>query len=53
MIKGKTVTTISGKIISIEAETICIHGDSKQSVEFASAINKASKENNIAIRSIS
>ena len=53
VIKGKTVTTISGKIIPIEAETICIHGDSKQSVEFASAINKASKENNIAIRSIS
>ena len=53
MIKEKTVTTISGKIIPIEAETICIHGDSKQSVEFASAINKASKENNIAIRSIS
>jgi len=53
MIKEKTVTTISGKIIPIEAETICIHGDSKRSVEFASAINKALKENNIAIRSIS
>lgn len=53
VIKEKTVTTISGKIIPIEAETICIHGDGKQSVEFASAINKALKENNIAIRSIS
>ena len=41
MIKEGTVTTVSGKIIPIVAETICIHGDGKQAVEFAKAINHA------------
>ena len=41
MIKEGTVTTISGKIIPIVAETICIHGDGKHAVEFAKAIYKA------------
>ena len=36
-----TVTTISGKTIPIIAETICIHGDGKQAVEFAKAIHNA------------
>ena len=41
MIKEGTVTTVSGKRIPIVAETICIHGDGKQAVEFAKAIYKA------------
>jgi UPF0271 protein len=41
MIKDKTVTTVSGKEISIVAETICIHGDGKHAVEFAKAIYDA------------
>ena len=43
MIKEGTVTTISGKIIPIVAETICIHGDGKHAVEFAEAIHNAIK----------
>ncbi len=43
MIKEGTVTTVSGKIIPITAETICIHGDGKQAVEFAKAIYNAVK----------
>lgn len=41
MIKEGTVTTVSGKIIPIVAETICIHGDGKNAVEFAKAIHDA------------
>lgn len=41
MIREGTVTTVSGKIIPIVAETICIHGDGKHAVEFAKAISKA------------
>lgn len=41
MINEGTVTTISGKTIPIVAETICIHGDGKQVVEFATAIHNA------------
>ena len=36
-----SVTTVSGNVIPIVAETICIHGDGKQAVKFAKAINKA------------
>ena len=44
MIKEGKVTTVSGKEIPIMAETICIHGDGKQAVEFAKAIHKAVKK---------
>ncbi len=43
MIREGTVTTVSGKIIPIVAETICIHGDGKHAVEFAKAISDAIK----------
>ena len=38
MVKEGKVKTVSGKEISIVAETICIHGDGKNAVEFAKAI---------------
>ncbi|MEO5945223.1 MAG: 5-oxoprolinase subunit PxpA [Chitinophagaceae bacterium] len=38
MIKEGTVTTVSGKIIPIKVETICIHGDGEHTIEFAKAI---------------
>jgi 5-oxoprolinase (ATP-hydrolysing) subunit A len=41
MIKEGKVTTVSGKIIPIVAETICIHGDGKQAVQFAKNIYNA------------
>jgi UPF0271 protein len=40
ILRGK-VKTISGKEISIVAETICIHGDGEHAVEFAKTIKKA------------
>lgn len=36
-----TVTTVSGKKIAIEADTICLHGDGRQAVFFARAICNA------------
>lgn len=41
MIKEKTVTSVSGKIIPVIAETICIHGDGKHAVEFSKLIHDA------------
>lgn len=41
MMNDGTVTTVSGKIIPIVAETICIHGDGKYAVDFAKAIRAA------------
>lgn len=52
MVGQGTVKTVSGKIIPIVAETICIHGDGKHAIPFAKRINQALKANNIAIRTI-
>ena len=43
MVKEGKVKTVSGKEISIIAETICIHGDGKNAVEFAKAISTVLK----------
>ena len=40
IIKEKKVNTIDGGEISIQADTICIHGDDQHAVEFAKAIYK-------------
>ena len=50
MIKKGTVTATSGKEVPILAETICLHGDGKNAVAFASAINKRLMAENITIK---
>ena len=40
MVNKKTVTTTSGKLIPIIAETICIHGDGKHAVLFAKGLSQ-------------
>jgi len=47
----KKLTTTDGKMISLKADTVCIHGDGGHAVEFANAIHDKLKENNIIIRS--
>ena len=42
MLNG-TVTTTSGQVIAISAETICIHGDGKNALRVAKAIHQALK----------
>ncbi len=44
MIKEGTVTTLSGRIIPIVAETVCIHGDGEHAVEFAKSIYAATRQ---------
>jgi UPF0271 protein len=50
MITQQTVTTTSGKIIPIIADTICLHGDGIHAVHFAKAISTALKQSNIDIK---
>lgn len=50
VVKKKTVTSLSGKEISLSADTICIHGDGHHAVDFAKAIHHNLKQNNIAIK---
>jgi UPF0271 protein len=50
MVKEKTVTTVSGKIIPVVAETICIHSDGKHATVLAKTIYEHLKQNNIEIK---
>jgi len=52
MIKEKTVTTVTDKAIPIVADTICIHGDGKNAVEFAAQIHAALKKEKIMIQPV-
>jgi UPF0271 protein len=52
MIQQKTVNTISGETIPINAATICIHGDGRNAVEFAMQIRNVLIENHITIQTI-
>jgi len=44
MIQQGTVTTTSGSVVPIVADTICIHGDGKHAVRFAKKIYEALKQ---------
>ena len=41
MVENGSVTSISGKELKIQADTICIHGDGEHAVAFAKKINEA------------
>lgn len=51
-VQQKTVTSTSGQIISLQADTICIHGDGKHAVAFAKRTATLLKEKNILIENI-
>ncbi|WP_153796381.1 5-oxoprolinase subunit PxpA [Foetidibacter luteolus] len=51
MVTRQTVNTVDDAIISVTADTICLHGDGKHAVNFAKEIYHAFKENNIVIQS--
>jgi UPF0271 protein len=51
MLQEETVTSTNGKIISIQADTICIHGDGEHALSFAEQINTLIKKSNIKISS--
>jgi UPF0271 protein len=52
MIREKSVTSVNGKNVSIIADTICIHGDGKNAVEFARQIFQSLTQNSIDIKAI-
>ncbi len=52
MISEQTVTAVSGDKISLRAETVCIHGDGEQALEFAETINKQLEEEGVNIKRI-
>ena len=52
MVIERTVTTVTGKTISIVADTICIHGDGQHATQFAKAINEELRTQRVQIKSI-
>jgi len=49
MVRDRTVTATDGSIVPITADTICIHGDGKNSLEFARTIQQKLVENGVEI----
>lgn len=49
ILKKGTLRSTSGNLISVRADTICIHGDGEHAVEFAKKIKQGLLENNILI----
>lgn len=50
IIRQQEVVTLSGKIISLSAETVCLHGDGLHAVAFAKTLWQELKKENIIIR---
>lgn len=51
MIKEKKVKTVTGRIIDIQADTVCIHGDGENAVAIAKRMFEELKQGNIHIGS--
>lgn len=49
IVKDKQITAQSGNLISLEAETICIHGDTPNAVEIARRVSEALVEANVTV----
>ncbi len=49
MIKNHKVKTISGKEIEIEADSICVHGDSPKALEFVKKIRSSLETEGIKV----
>ena len=50
MIQKGEVKTLTGDLIRVKAETICIHGDGPNAVEFAKGIHAFLQDNNITLK---
>lgn len=50
MINTQTVTSVTGNIIHLKTDTICIHGDGRNAVVFAKSISSALNELHIDIK---
>jgi UPF0271 protein len=52
MIQQEKVTSVSGKLVPLSVNTVCIHGDSPHAVSFAKKIYQTLRDNGISIRSV-
>lgn len=52
MVENQQVTATNGEKVALKAETVCIHGDGANALEFATKIRRELIENNILARAI-
>ena len=50
---GRRVTAHDGRVVALEAETLCLHGDNPQALENARAVRRALLDQGIEIKGIS
>jgi UPF0271 protein len=49
MVQDGTVVSVTGKVIKMRMDTVCIHGDTPGAVEIARDLRQALKDSNIAV----
>ncbi len=47
--RDKKITTVSGKLIDADADTVCIHGDAPNAIEVVKEIKKVLDENGVVL----
>jgi UPF0271 protein len=52
MVQTRTVSAASGETVSIDAETVCIHGDGERALEFAKEIRRRLINAEVSIRPV-
>jgi UPF0271 protein len=50
MIKQNEVVSITGKVIPIKADSVCVHGDGERALAFVNRLRRAFDENDILVR---
>ena len=50
MVETQSISCFSGKKIKCEIDSVCIHGDNKESLETAKQVKKVLEENNIYLK---
>jgi UPF0271 protein len=53
MVKQSTVIAQDGSTVAVKADTLCLHGDQPDALEFATAIRAALKEHEITVKAVS
>ena len=49
LIKQESVTAITGKVIALKANTLCVHSDTRGALNHVKAINALLQEHNVEV----
>lgn len=52
MVRSGEVVSLDGQIVPVKAETICVHGDGPNALEFASALRQAFEDAGISVKTL-